>query len=118
MKEIRVLAERWRIHYNTVRPHSSLGYRPPAPEAWLINKRGACKSGKPTSRQTRSFGRWPYGRLSRHHPIHGKAFPTLIERLERYIFCLPGRSKGQRLSRNGLNPVGGIASPRDESRHV
>jgi hypothetical protein len=35
MKELRVLAERWRIHYNTVRPHSSLGYRPPAPEAWL-----------------------------------------------------------------------------------
>ena len=35
MKEIRVLAERWRVHYNTVRPHSSLGYRPPAPEAWL-----------------------------------------------------------------------------------
>lgn len=27
-------AERWRIHYNTVRPHSSLGYRPPALEAW------------------------------------------------------------------------------------
>ena len=24
--------ERWRRHYNTVRPHSSLGYRPPAPE--------------------------------------------------------------------------------------
>jgi len=23
MKEIRVLAERWRVHYNTVRPHSS-----------------------------------------------------------------------------------------------
>jgi hypothetical protein len=35
MKEIRVLAERWRVHYNTVRPHSSLGYRPPAPEARL-----------------------------------------------------------------------------------
>jgi putative transposase len=33
MKEIRVLAERWRIRYNTIRPHSSLGYRPPAPEA-------------------------------------------------------------------------------------
>lgn len=26
MKELRVLAERWRIHYNTVRSHSSLGY--------------------------------------------------------------------------------------------
>lgn len=56
--------------------------------------------------------------FSRQHPIHGKAFPTLIERLESYISCLPGRSKGQRLSRNGLNPVGGIASPRDKSRHV
>jgi len=32
IKELRVLAERWRIHYNTVRPHSSLSYRPPAPE--------------------------------------------------------------------------------------
>jgi transposase InsO family protein len=30
MKELRVLAERWRVHYNTIRPHSSLGYRPPA----------------------------------------------------------------------------------------
>jgi putative transposase len=36
-KELRVLTERWRVHYNTVRPHSSLGYRPPAPEAWLTN---------------------------------------------------------------------------------
>jgi transposase InsO family protein len=34
LKEVQVLAERWRVHYNTVRPHSSLGYRPPAPEAW------------------------------------------------------------------------------------
>ena len=23
----------WRRHYNTVRPHRSFGYRPPAPEA-------------------------------------------------------------------------------------
>ena len=30
-----VLVERWRRHYNTVRPHSSLGYRPPAPETIL-----------------------------------------------------------------------------------
>src|ERR1017187_7408413 len=35
MKELRVLAERWRVRYNTVRPHSSLGYKPPAPAAWL-----------------------------------------------------------------------------------
>ncbi|MBT4126446.1 MAG: transposase, partial [Chloroflexi bacterium] len=24
---------RWRREYNTIRPHSSLGYRPPVPEA-------------------------------------------------------------------------------------
>jgi len=32
LKEAKVLIEQWRRHYNTVRPHSSLGYRPPAPE--------------------------------------------------------------------------------------
>ena len=31
--EARVLIERWRLDYNHLRPHSSLGYRPPAPEA-------------------------------------------------------------------------------------
>jgi len=31
--EARVLIERWRRLYNHVRPHSALGYRPPAPEA-------------------------------------------------------------------------------------
>ena len=34
LTEAKVLIERWRVHYNTARPHSSLGYRPPAPEAW------------------------------------------------------------------------------------
>ena len=34
--EAKVLIERWRVHYNTVRLHSSLGYRPPAPEAVLV----------------------------------------------------------------------------------
>jgi transposase InsO family protein len=33
LEEARVIIERWRRHYNTVRPHSSLGYKPPAPEA-------------------------------------------------------------------------------------
>jgi len=33
LAEARVLIEAWRRHYNTIRPHSSLGYRPPAPEA-------------------------------------------------------------------------------------
>lgn len=33
VKEAKVLTEMWRRHYNTARPHSSLAYRPPAPEA-------------------------------------------------------------------------------------
>ncbi len=32
LKEARILIGQWRRHYNGVRPHSSLGYRPPAPE--------------------------------------------------------------------------------------
>jgi transposase InsO family protein len=32
LKEAQIVIERWRVHYNTIRPHSSLGYRPPAPE--------------------------------------------------------------------------------------
>lgn len=32
LKEAEVLIEQWRLHYNTVRPHSSLKYRPPAPQ--------------------------------------------------------------------------------------
>ena len=32
LKEAQVVIERWRCHDNTIRPHSALGYRPPAPE--------------------------------------------------------------------------------------
>jgi transposase InsO family protein len=35
LKEAQVLVEMWRQHYNKVRPHSALGYKPPAPEAIL-----------------------------------------------------------------------------------
>jgi len=34
--EAKVLTERWRQDYNTVRPHSSLGYRPPAPTTQMF----------------------------------------------------------------------------------
>ncbi len=45
MKELCVLAERWRVYYNTVGPHSSLGYRVPAPAAWLTEA-------------SRGYGKW------------------------------------------------------------
>jgi transposase InsO family protein len=35
LMEAKVLTEQWRQEYNQVRPHSSLGYRPPAPEAMI-----------------------------------------------------------------------------------
>ena len=33
LREAQILIEQWRRHYNTKRPHSALGYRPPAPES-------------------------------------------------------------------------------------
>jgi transposase InsO family protein len=33
LKEAQIVIEQWRKHYNTIRPHSALGYRPSAPEA-------------------------------------------------------------------------------------
>ncbi|MCD1266334.1 IS3 family transposase [Shinella sumterensis] len=38
LKETKIIIENWRQHYNTVRPHSSLGYKPPAPEATVWSR--------------------------------------------------------------------------------
>ena len=35
LREAQVIIESWRRHYNTVRPHGSIGYRPPAPEVFV-----------------------------------------------------------------------------------
>ena len=35
LRETQIIIERWRNHYNTKRPYSALGYRPPAPEATI-----------------------------------------------------------------------------------
>jgi transposase InsO family protein len=40
LKEATILIEQWRRHYNGVRPHSALGYRPPAPETIAFPGRG------------------------------------------------------------------------------
>ncbi len=44
LKEAQILIERWRQHYNTIRPHSSLGYKPPVPVPKTILP---CPSGLP-----------------------------------------------------------------------
>jgi putative transposase len=35
LKEAQIMIEDWRRHYNTIRPHGALGYRPPAPEVFV-----------------------------------------------------------------------------------
>jgi len=36
LEEAQYLLEKWRIHDNHYRPHNTLGYKPPTPEAWLM----------------------------------------------------------------------------------
>jgi len=36
LKEARIVIDMWRKEYNTIRPHSALGYRPPVPETIMI----------------------------------------------------------------------------------
>src|SRR4051794_41579776 len=35
LREAQVVIESWRCHYNTIRPHASLGYKAPAPEVFV-----------------------------------------------------------------------------------
>jgi putative transposase len=55
--EAQVLIERWRRHYNAVRPHSSLGYRPPAPETILPPASGPSYAPLRTAQMLASSGR-------------------------------------------------------------
>ena len=48
LKEAQVITEKWRHHYNHIRPHSSLGYRPPAPIA-RIDKGSSAYAPDPLS---------------------------------------------------------------------
>lgn len=36
IREARIITEKWRREFNAIRPHSSLGYRPPAPETFQL----------------------------------------------------------------------------------
>jgi len=47
LKEAQTVIESWRRHYNEVRPHSALGYKPPAPEAVLCRLRNPDQLRRP-----------------------------------------------------------------------
>jgi transposase InsO family protein len=60
LKEAQIIIEQWRKHHNTIRPHSELGYRPPAPGCHRPNgpQTGhaltfALKQGRPPARYRR-----------------------------------------------------------------
>ena len=68
LREAQIVIERWRVQYNTKRPHSALGYRPPAPAACEIGRDNGLGLGKRC------------------------AFPTFPQpRRRRSIFSLDGR---------------------------
>jgi putative transposase len=51
LKEAQIVIESWRRHYNAVRPHASLGYKPPAPKcSCLTLRRGRLRALKPLRR--------------------------------------------------------------------
>ena len=56
LKEAQIVIEGWRHHYNTTRPHSSLGYKPPTPEAisWPPTQSGS-SAVPPMNQQKRSL---------------------------------------------------------------
>jgi hypothetical protein len=45
LKEAQIVIEQWRVMYNTRRPHSALGYRPPAPAAYEIGRENGYGNG-------------------------------------------------------------------------
>ena len=48
LREAQVLIEQWRQHFNTIRPHSALGYRPPAPEVVMLGSLMLLRRPNPT----------------------------------------------------------------------
>jgi putative transposase len=49
LREAQIIIEAWRRHYNEVRPHSALGYRPPAPKVtlWPSQRPGSASPATP-----------------------------------------------------------------------
>ena len=52
LKEAQTVIEAWRRHYNAIRPHSALGYRPPAPEVVPWPPTPASSPGAPAATST------------------------------------------------------------------
>jgi transposase InsO family protein len=60
LQEAKVLIEQWRRHYNTIRPHSALGYRPPAPQTIVPHRvdRPSAHEGLRANRRSSNGGEY------------------------------------------------------------
>jgi transposase InsO family protein len=47
LREAQTVIESWRRHYNAIRPHESLGYKPPTPEVFVPAWRAALRRSAP-----------------------------------------------------------------------
>src|SRR5262249_39635781 len=52
LRQAQIVIESWRRHYNTIRPHASIGYKPPAPEVFVprIRRVAGCATPGESSR--------------------------------------------------------------------
>ena len=83
LKEAQIVIEKWRVEYNTRRPHSALGYRPPAPAAcspWATKSRftaHGCDINSLTRRGTKTRSRQEGGKSNRKPAMRtGDMLPT------------------------------------------
>jgi transposase InsO family protein len=57
LREAQIVIESWRRHYNRVRPHAALGYKPPAPEVFVpalaAGAAGRTRNAPPAPRATK-----------------------------------------------------------------
>ena len=72
LEEAQVLIERWRQTYNRRRPHSSLGNRPPAPEAYRVPNWGSPLTAAAAFGLTWNLAqRTAAGHVHDTHPLEG-----------------------------------------------
>jgi hypothetical protein len=83
LKEAPLMIERWRQQYNTIRPHSALGYRPPAPETILPPSWGqVTPQGQNYQTQTKKAVHV----MGAGHPSYGVSSPLKRNPLSRICF--------------------------------
>ncbi len=75
-----VVIEKWRVVYNTLRPHSALGYEPPAPTTFAsLQALAVCR--REQTALTNSFSTY-FRRPTENIPIFGHSMTRALDRLK------------------------------------